>query len=273
MAKRKSKKKNNNNNSGSRNKCYVLRGTGQLSGQLTATSAAGSFVSTRYEVDTTLVTTWAQAGKLFARWRIRSLKFHFKSLKGTTTEGNMGICFLRDTNATTPTLTSDALSLEEATFGHVYQNLTLKVKPQHEDWLFTRDAALLDDRLEMPGDVVYWSDNTTASYIPGVATVDYVIEFDGVGNSSVYPMKDDPSTSATDKVEVPPAPEKPLSNDAIALKKAKDRKVREANELARMAAPDFKFTEEEVMDIKDLFAKFSIRRQANIETPEIGRAL
>ncbi len=169
-------------------KPYVLRGTGQLSAALTTTSGVGAYVSNRYEVDTTLVNSWAQAGQLFARWRVKSLKFHFKALRGTATEGVMGICFLRDPNATTPASTAQALSMEEAVLGHAYQNLTLTVKPKHESWLFTRDSvATTDDRLEMPGDVVYWSENWTTASIPGIATVDYVVEFDGVGNSAVYP--------------------------------------------------------------------------------------
>jgi len=166
-----------------------ISGSGQLSGALNATSAVGGFVSSRYEVDTTLIPSWGQAGQLFARWRILSLVFHFKSLKGTTTDGNMGICFLPDPQESTPTTTATAYSMESATFGHVFQNLSLKVKVKHSKWLYTRDALALDDRLEMPGDVVFWSENTAASFVPGIASVSYVVEFDQIGNSTAMPAQ------------------------------------------------------------------------------------
>jgi len=163
-------------------------GNGQLSGSISNTSAAGNFVLTRYEIDTNLTQSWVQAGQLFVRWRIISLSFHFKAIKGTTTEGNCGICFLPDPNETSPTTTSVAYTMETSIYGHIYADKTLKVPIKHSKWLYTRDAvATTDDRLEMPGDVCYWTDNCTAAFPPGIASVSYTVEFDQVANNTVTP--------------------------------------------------------------------------------------
>jgi len=171
-------------------KGLTLSGSAQLSGALTNTSAAGAFVATRYEVDTTLCQSWQQAGQLFVKWRIIKLKFEFRPIKGTTTNGNMGIVFLPDPNMTTPGTTSAANNNEKVSFGHIYQNVQLVVTPKHSGWLFTRDGvATTDDRLEMPGDVVFWSDNTDAAFAPGIAMMHYTVQFDEVANSTVAPAK------------------------------------------------------------------------------------
>lgn len=204
---------------------FRITGSGQLSGALSSTSAVGAFVSTRYEIDTTLVQSWGQAGQLFARWRIVSLIFHFKSLKGTTTDGNMGICFLPDPQETTPTSTASAYAMESATFGHIYQNLSLRCKVKHSKWLYTRDALALDDRLEMPGDIVYWSENCAASFTPGIASVSYVVEFDQIGNSTTLPMSvDSAQTSSSNNKE-----EEDLSPNELAVALTIAKKLKRAN--------------------------------------------
>lgn len=169
-------------------KYFVLRGNAQLSGAVTNTSAAGAFVITRYEVDTLLCLSWQQAGQLFARWRVKRLKFEFRAIKGMTTDGNVGIVFLPDTNMTTPTTTANALSNEKSAFGHIFQNVQLTVRPKHEGWLFTRDAvASTDDRLEMPGDVCIFTENCSSAFAPGIFMMHYEVEFDQVSNSVVAP--------------------------------------------------------------------------------------
>ena len=166
-----------------------VRGVGQLSASLSSTSAVGSFVVTRYEIDTTLIQSWNQLGQTFVRWRPIMLIFHFKSLKGTSTDGNAGICYLPDTNETTPTTTTTAYSNECAVYGHVHQNLSLKLRLKHNKWLYTRDAvASSEDRLEMPGDVCYWTDNCSSAFVPGIASLSYIVEFDQVANSTVAPL-------------------------------------------------------------------------------------
>lgn len=179
-------------------KYFVLKGSAQLSGAITNTSAGGAFVITRYEIDTTLCLSWQQAGQLFARWRIKRLTFGFRAIKGTTTDGNVGIVFLPDTNMATPTTTANALSNERAAFGHIYQNIKLVVKPKHESWLFTRDAvASTDDRLEMPGDVCIFTENCSAAFAPGIFYMQYEVEFDDIANSTVLPFIPQPKQLAT----------------------------------------------------------------------------
>lgn len=185
--------KNQRRRSGNSGKITVIRGKGPLNAALSSTSAVGAFVATRYEIDTTLCPSWGQLGQVFAKWRIRSLVFHFAALKSTSTEGNVGICVLPDPQETTPISSSTGLSMQFAAFGPIRNNLTLRYRPPKATWLFTRDATLLDDRLEMPGDVVYWTENTTASFAPGVPWVSYVVEFTSVTNSTVAPLLKQPS--------------------------------------------------------------------------------
>lgn len=166
-------------------KAVKIKGRGQLSSALTTTSAVGAYVSTRFEIDTTLCTAWTNPGTSFARWRIKEINFHFCAYKPTTTEGLIGIMILDDPQQTTPSNTANALSVRQSKVGKIYDSLTLRYTPRHQNWLFTRDALTLDDRLEMPGDVVYFSDLTTASYIPGIAWMDYVVEFDEIINVNV----------------------------------------------------------------------------------------
>lgn len=166
----------------------TIRGKAQLAGTLTNTSAGGAFVLTRFEVDTTLCTSWLQLGQSFAKWKLKSLTFHFTTLKATTVEGTAGICFLTDPLETSPTSASSAMNMQYSRMGNIHQNISLRVKPVNK-WFFTRDiAATTDDRLEMPGDVVYFTENTTAAYTPGLPWVSYVVEFSSVTNAVVTPL-------------------------------------------------------------------------------------
>jgi len=179
---------------------FRVRGKGPLNAALSNTSAGGAFVATRFEIDTTLCNSWQQLGQSFLKWRINKLIFHFTTLKSTTTEGNVGIMILEDTNETTPTSTSTALGARLSRLACIHQNVTLVYKP-NSGWLFTRDAvASTDDRLEMPGDVVFWTENTAAAFVPGVPWVEYDIEFKDVANSTIAPMLiPKPTKSLTDK--------------------------------------------------------------------------
>ena len=169
-------------------KSFVIRGKAQLSASLTATSAGGAFVATRFEVDTTLCTSWTQLGQSFTKWKLKSLTFHFATLKGSTIEGTVGICFLTDPMQTTPNTASSAMNMQYSKLANVHQNISLRVKPANK-WYFTRDiAANTDDRLEMPGDVVFFTENTTAAYVPGLPWVSYVVEFASITNATVSPL-------------------------------------------------------------------------------------
>ena len=182
-----------------------MRGKGPLNAALTVTNAGGAYVATRYEIDSTLSVSWQQLGQAFTRWRIKSLTFHFSTLKSTSTEGNVGICVLTDPNEVTPSTTSSALGMQYSKFGPIRNNLSIRYRPPVSSWLFTRDAVgSTEDRIEMPGDVVYWTENTTASYVPGVPWVTYDLEFCSVSNAVVTPMK---NKAPRDNVETSVKPE------------------------------------------------------------------
>jgi len=174
---------------GGKSRAITLRGKGPLNAALTATNAGGAFVATRFEIDTTLTPSWDQLGKTFTKWRVKSLTFHFATLKSTTTEGTVGICVLTDPLETTPGTTSSALSMQYSKIANIHQSVSLRYKPVTKSWMFTRDiAGTTDDRIEMPGDVVFFTENTAAVYVPGVPWVTYVVEFCSVANSTVAPL-------------------------------------------------------------------------------------
>ena len=167
----------------------VISGHGQLNSSLTTTSAGGAFVVTRFEIDTTLVGAWTTLGQSFAKWRVRSIHFHFTGIKGSTTDGLVGICILDDPNMTSPNTTVTALANRQAVLGKVHEHISLMYRPKHTPWLFTRDTvASTEDRLEMPGDVCYFTSDTSSAFTPGIAWCDFVVEFTELTNSTVAPL-------------------------------------------------------------------------------------
>lgn len=173
-----------------KNLVCCIDGKGQASGSLSTTSSGGSFVVTRYEVDTTMLASWQQLGQVFSKWRLKKLRVVYVPIKGVTTEGNFGICFLPDPNETTPTSTSTALGMEFSKIGSIRNIVSLNIPIKHNRWLFTRDAVgTTDDRLEMPGDIVCWTENTVAAFVPGVLMIEYIVEFDQIANSTVTPAQ------------------------------------------------------------------------------------
>lgn len=120
---------------------------------------------------------------------MKEITIHLDTIKGTNTDGQLGICVLTDVNATTPTASSSCLSQAFAKFGKVGVNQSLRFKPPLKKWLFTRDtAASTEDRLEMFGDIIIWSENCTSSFIPATPWIDYDVEFKTVSNETVQPV-------------------------------------------------------------------------------------
>lgn len=197
-----------------------FKGKSQLNSSLTATNAGGAFVVNRFEIDTTLCADWTTWGQTFSRWKVKHIDFHFVPIKGSATEGIFGISVLDDPLQTTPTSAQTATALRCTTNGHVYDKLKLRFKPLRKGWMFTRDVTgTTDDRLEMPGDVCFWSENCSAGFVPGIAWMEYSIEFDGVTNSSVAPRK---SLANSTK-----APDTPDSHE-----RDEEREIQKANYLA-----------------------------------------
>lgn len=173
----------------SKHSIVVVVGKGNVNSSLTNASAAGGFVVTRFEIDTPLCLSWDQLGKTFSMWRLKSLKIHFTPIVGTTTVGLVGMAIITDPNGTTPGTTAQALSLETSSINTIYRDQAIKYKPVDGlKWKYTRDAvASTEDRLEMYGDFIIWSDNTAVAQIPGVVWLEYSVEFLHVGNSTVLP--------------------------------------------------------------------------------------
>lgn len=167
-----------------------FKGKSQLNSSLTATNSGGLFVANRFEIDTTLCNDWTAWGQTFSRWKVKHIDFHFVPIRGSATEGIFGISVLDDPLQTTPASAQQATALRCTTNGHVYDKLKLRFKPVRKGWMYTRDVTgTTDDRLEMPGDVVFWSENCSATFVPGIAWMEYSIEFDGVTNANVAPRR------------------------------------------------------------------------------------
>jgi len=176
--KRKSSKKGN---------VSVIKGRAQLGSALTQTSAAGAFVIARVQFDSSVGSTIDQLSSIFAKWRLLKLKLHFCSSRPTTDVGIFGMAILEDVDSVTPTTTSSAMNMRVSCMDHVWRSQTLNFKPLKEGWLFTRDLAS-DDRLEMPCDMLFFSELTTAQFYPGIIWYEYHIEWCELANSIVLPQ-------------------------------------------------------------------------------------
>jgi len=154
---------------------------------LTAASAGGAFVVTRVEVDTLLCDSLTKLGQVFSQWKVNKLDVHYVPIVGTTTKGLCGIGFLRDPQASSPSSTSTAIQLLDSHMDSIWKRGNLNIKCPGK-WYFTRDvSASTEDRLEMPGDIIIWTDNTDTAQITGVVYIDFAFEFKGFGNATVYP--------------------------------------------------------------------------------------
>jgi len=96
------------------------------------------------------------------------------------------MCILEDPYGTVPSNLSTALGCRVATGGVHYQRRSLTWRPHlSQRWLYTKDFVTTDDRDEMPGDFVYCTTSFTSSLNPGFITVEYMLEFTDMCNSTV----------------------------------------------------------------------------------------
>lgn len=176
------KKKSHKKNKGS----TVNRVKGQIMlSSPTNMSAGGLWVSDRYEIDTSLASTWATLALVYQRWKIHSLTFKFVPLLSTSSNGLCFMAVLEDPESTTPSSEQELMNQRVTKAGGIRFPLTLRWRPRHELWWFTQDNLAQDDRLEMPGDFVFATSAGTASANPGRIFVHYDVSFDLVTNSNV----------------------------------------------------------------------------------------
>lgn len=187
-----------------------IKGRGQVATSLTATNSGGAYVGTSMPIDTNLCTAWVNPGTSFSRWKVREIQFKFEPSQGTTTVGNCGIMVLDDPNQALPSSTANALSTRCATYGPIRNPLILRYTPCHNRWLFTRNAvSTTNDRFELPGRLVFWTDNTSASFSPGVLYMVYVVEFDDIMNANIASQTPQEPTVTRYLGEVPVCPKAP----------------------------------------------------------------
>ena len=168
----------------------MAKGHGPINFSLTTGSGIGAFVSDRGEVDSTLSLSLQQMGRTYVYWKILSMSFHFVPLKGANTDGNLGMCVLPDPLGTSPASTSTGDANEFSVYGPIHERMTLRYTPPLKKFLFTRDqGGTSDDRTDMFGVFVVWSENCTTAFIPGTIVIKYKCLFKSISNSSVIPAQ------------------------------------------------------------------------------------
>lgn len=166
-----------------------VKGHAQLGISLSNTSNVGSFVIDRVEFDASVGTTIGQLSQIFARWRLVRLKLKFVSNRSSTDVGRFGMAVLEDVESVTPATNAIALGMRVTTEDHIWKSSMLSFKPLKEGWLFTRDTGSLEDRLQMPCDLLFFSEGCNTSASPGIVLFQYEIEFCEIANSSVLPQQ------------------------------------------------------------------------------------
>lgn len=148
------------------NECHFVF-TGQIGTSMTASNSSGLYVGTRIEVDTDFCARTVLLGSFFEQWKVNWLELEYRPLYGTTTVGQTGHCMLKDPTDASPGSAQAAGDLAQSpTPAHVFSKLNKRYNPG-KGWLYCKDSGTSDDRFEMPGDVVFWTENTAVSQIMG----------------------------------------------------------------------------------------------------------
>ncbi len=161
-----------------------IRGTAILTAPSNM-SSTGLLQIDRYEIDTSLVSSWVTLASVFQRWKIHSLTFRFIPLLANTYNGMVFMAMLEDPESNTPVVEADIMNNRIAIMNGVREPIRLHYKPKHEFWLFTNDLVSQTDRLEMPGDFIFATSAGTSSVNPGRIVLHYDVTFDLVTNSVV----------------------------------------------------------------------------------------
>lgn len=153
--------------------------------EVSAVNSGGLFVLNRFEIDTTLCSTWTSLGQIFQRWKIHSLTIRYVPAAAFTFTGLGYLAIAEDPEADTPVSAIDMMGQRCSAAGGLREPFRLHWRPRREFWLFTRDLLAQDDRLEMPGDLLFASDSSTNNLPPGKLVVHYDVSFDLITNSAV----------------------------------------------------------------------------------------
>jgi hypothetical protein len=161
-----------------------VKGKGLLSA-VSTTSASGLFVSTRYEIDSTLIAAWSGISSSFEKWRVLKLTFEYVPIQPTSKTGVALMSVLEDVDDTTPSTVTTLMSQRVCTITQLYEKASITYVPKYVPWLYCRDSAALDDRWEMPADFIFATNDTTENLFPGYVVLHYHVEFDLVVSSSL----------------------------------------------------------------------------------------
>lgn len=170
--------------------------SGQIGTSMTASNAAGAFVGTRIEVDTDFCAKTVILGAVFEQWNLHWLELKYRPEFGSTTVGETGHCMLKDPADTVPSSGSACSDLSQSPAPvHVYEKCTQRYNPG-KGWLYCKDSGVSDDRLEMPGDVVFWNEGCAAAQVMGTLHYKMSISFRNFVPSAVNLNRSDPDGQA-----------------------------------------------------------------------------
>jgi hypothetical protein len=179
---------------------------------MSTASSLGTFVNTPYVLSTALNNRWAYLAVIYQRWRIRWIKFHYRSQIGTSNNGRVALAVVEDADGSAPTTFPGLLENRVAAEASGRASLDLFYRPAHEAWLWTRDLSLNEDRLEYPGVLNVATGSFTVASVPGYVWYEYFVEFSSPCNSETQLTRvreigvpglglSDPVTSDNDNVE------------------------------------------------------------------------
>lgn len=110
---------------------------------------------------------------------------HYAPQIGTNNNGRVAISFTEDADSGTPTNMSNLMEMKQSVEMAGFQRGRLVVRPHHEEFLWTGDLTLNEDRLEYPGVLYVASASFGATYTPGYIWVEAVTEWDSPTNTTV----------------------------------------------------------------------------------------
>lgn len=123
-------------------------------------------------------------GGAFQRFRVKRVRFYFKSSLPTTQSGNLVLAVADDVeqSGTTPSTADQLMNLRRRAEGKAYSNISVAWSPlDRSKWYYTANDTANDARFESPGTFLMLSDigGLGTSVTLGSLYCDYEVEFAG----------------------------------------------------------------------------------------------
>jgi hypothetical protein len=187
-------------------------------------SSLGTFVNTSYVLSTALNNRWAYLAAIYQRWRIKYIRFHYRSQIGTSNNGRVAMAVVEDADGSAPTTFPGLMEQRCSSENSGRSSFNMTYRPIHEDWLWTRDLTLNEDRLEYPGVLNVATGSFTVASVPGYIWYEYLVEFSAPCNSETQLARaralgltfaPDPVKTSTSKEESSPPVDQQVVQDTV----------------------------------------------------------